>query len=219
LKVLPGSKDKPPLIICLLGIDGSGKTTLGTLLVARLLQLGKTSRLLHYEYPNIGVPSVLRGLYRTENRILTSRSVMPNGARSLIRHLRFVVYAMFVLFDSLIFVARKFDRNLDVLILDRYYFDAFLGFVDVVDSNLLHLFSLILPRPDLLILFDVSGAVAARRKREASSAQSEERRVAYLYLLRKIKSIRIVTVKSEGTIKNVLEDVINHVHTNLPCLI
>jgi thymidylate kinase len=203
----------------LLGIDGSGKTTLGTQLVARFLQLGKTSRLLHYEYPSIGVPSVLRGLYRTENRILTSGSATPSGTRSLIRRLRFVVYAMFVLLDSLIFVARRFDRDLDVLILDRYYFDAFLGFVDVVDASLLRLFGLILPRPDLLILFDVSGAVAARRKLEASPLQSEERRVAYFYLVQKIKSIHIVTVKSEGTIKNVLEDVISHIHTNLPCLI
>jgi len=208
-----------PITICLLGVDGSGKTTVGTQLVAKLLAQGKRCRLLHYEYPNLRVPWVFRRLYRTESVILTPKPSTPRGTKLVMRRFQFVVYSAFILLDSLVFVARRFRRDVDVLILDRLYFDAFLGFVDVFSPSLLLLFNLLLPRPDLLILFDVSGSVAAKRKCEASPMQSEARRIAYSCLLRKITSTHTVVVNSDRSKSSVLEDVTNHIRRTFPFLI
>ena len=173
--------------ICFLGIDGSGKSTLAKHLCQELKHRGyKVS----YVWWLKGDTSLLR---RTLKAIGSSRhvklevdvqrqKVVTTDARLIDRAFK-LLFPIILLADYLRFgvvhawLPRIADSN-KVIIFDRFIYDVILALSEefeltkATQLKLFRLFSVLLPKPELVFLIDVPPEVCyARKKQEINSVQ------------------------------------------------
>jgi dTMP kinase len=173
-------------IICFLGVDGSGKTTLSRSLSEELRRKGfSISHVWWLECENSLLRRLLRGFggKRLSNLESDEIPVVARGnAPSLSIPIR-NLYPLLVLLDYLRFglsITRgriPILKN-SILILDRYHYDTIwaladeFGFPDKMRRRVMSLFNDLLPKPDLLFIIEVPPEIAyARKKAEYSSIQ------------------------------------------------
>lgn len=152
-------------IVCLLGPDGSGKSTVSLLAADELVRRGQPARRVWFLE---GESSLIRRALRAfgGKGASSNPSQGSRGRVSLARHL----YARIVLADYLRFglIQTRFRRG--TIIIDRYHFDVLhaiareFQFSDASHRRWLKAFRTLLPTPDLTIIFQVSPEEMYRRK-------------------------------------------------------
>lgn len=157
-------------LVCVLGIDGSGKTTLTTSLKARLEADGKRTEYVWCgwrSFESLPGRAMKRLLRRGDRRVAagTARSGSPRA-----------VYP-FAIVDYILNTLPKMRRALrrtDFVVSDRYVYDVTAAFVAAANARVSRrytFFHRLYPRPDHLFYIDVPAEVAMARKDDVPSRE------------------------------------------------
>jgi len=177
------------IMINIIGIDGSGKTTLSQNVIRKLAKRGKKVK---YEW--LGSESIimkpLRFLYRlfvlkttekVENKKTTTRTYKEilKKKHEFFKKYGFLkpFYIFFIVFDYYLqFKFKNFRaRKGDYLIADRYFYDVFVNLAITMGWNykqladFLRKMYLLFPYPDIRIFVDIDPEIAFKRKNDVIS--------------------------------------------------
>lgn len=191
-------QSKLPRFICIIGIDGSGKTTLAKGIVNRAKQDG-----IKYLYVwGNAQPILMRPLRWLARRILLRGKDMfrdyqnyKASKEAIVRDNKLIskFYRLLLMFDYYLWLITRVQLPLLMgrkIICDRYVYDVAINLALVIGGNvedaeryvekLLRIF----PKPDLLIYLDVPDEIALSRKTDIPSIKYlQERRQIYKKLL------------------------------------
>jgi thymidylate kinase len=165
------------ILICFIGIDGSGKSTLSKYLYE---ELKRRNYNVSYTWWLEGEDSFLRRVLRrigSRSHSSGSNADKPHVKNNNLKTKLFcAVYPRLVLLDYLRFGILKTWRprllHTQIIIFDRYIYDVILAlstefsFSDVRKKRLFSIFNKLLPVPDLIFLINVPPEVAYSRKSE-----------------------------------------------------
>lgn len=189
-------------LFCLVGIDGSGKTTLAKSLTKFLRAKGVNAE---YTWAGFEPTAFLKAMFWLAKRSIydedrythqdkTKGRVITNRTLSVIYH--WVVLLDYVL-QIFIKVRLRLLRGISI-VNDRYTHDIVVNTAIVLNQsmgemmNLLDLMEKFTPRPDWLVISDAPEEVAFGRKNDVPSIEFlYERRRRYRYIA-EVKSIRIM---------------------------
>jgi thymidylate kinase len=208
-------------LVCLIGIDGSGKTTLSKHLVSFLNNNGKKTIYVYGRYQ----PFLLRPIMKLGKRIFYRNADMyaayseySHKKISTIRKHKFLS----MLYQSLVDLEYKTQLIFKVeiplflgyfIVSDRYIFDTIVSDLsidfdyssDQIKSTLDHYFNSF-PKPDCLVVIDVPEYIAYERKDDTPSIQYlQERRHKYLQIGREFDAHILDGSKSLTQTKNDIE--------------
>lgn len=206
---------KKRILLCFMGIDGSGKTTLSKHLYKELkTKQYDVSYTWWLESENSFIRSLIRKMGKgkySDNKTPINQSNKPTS--KLLR----IVYLLIVIIDYLRFGILKagylaFFTKGKILIYDRYYFDVLCALArefnisDTWRDILLRLFGMFLPKPDLLIFIEIPLEIAFDRKRKDYETIENARVIWNHYsevrnLFMKYISCKAVTIDNSQDIK------------------
>ena len=204
---------KKGILICFIGIDGAGKTTIARRLNENLKEEGVNSQ---YLYGRV-IPIVSRFLMWVGRKILLKRRKEDiflnyddyNTQKKEIFKNKFIskIYEWSILFDQVIQIDFKIIPRLvvgKVVICDRYVFDTVVTDIavdlnysnnDIIDliDKLFH----IIPKPDITFLIDIPEEIAYHRKNDIPHlSYLSERRKLYLVMGKFLRLILLEGSKS-----------------------
>jgi thymidylate kinase len=153
------------LLVCLTGIDGSGKTTqanllLQTLYLQRYLTMYEHSFSRKTIADDLGVRSSIDIFVKNLNKVTNNRLVMVTKT---------VVRLTIIFVDSwLTYTLYKIKHRGKIIITDRFFYDSlvYLAFLYRPLANQILIFSKFIPKPKITILLQVSSETAVNRKAE-----------------------------------------------------
>ena len=195
------------LIVALSGTDGAGKTTTVNLLVCKLARNYGLKVTYHHEFDFLFLRFLHDKMFR---KLRASRRMKTNLLLYLKKGsaLTTYIYDMFLWMDYIIrFIFYKLKEG--IVICDRCVYDHLVFIVEEKRFNTLFLWAIfrILPKPDLIILLDVSPQVAYRRKKGEERHDIShyiQQRFLFLKLAEIVKPNRIVD--SNRVKEEVVED-------------
>jgi dTMP kinase len=192
-----------PKLICFIGIDGSGKTTLAKSLTNELNDYGFKCTYVYGRY----VPMLSKPIVRLGKRILLgNKDIVKYQAYStaksdaVAKHgLLSFIYLNIILFDYMLQVFFKIilpEMSGVTVISDRYVYDTVINDIPRSNNNLETIENLIekcfqiAPKPDLVFLIDLDENVAFKRKNDTPSIDYlATRRNIYLQLGKRYEMI------------------------------
>jgi len=210
---------KMNILVCFVGIDGSGKTTLAKALAAVMKEKGIKCKYVYNQFnPVISKPFMLLGktIFLHKKDVFNNYSDYFNAKRKLFKNnILSRIYKYFILLDYFIQVLFRvcipllLNRN---IICDRYIHDVLINLaVDLNYSNdkivnLLKNCLHFLPKPDLVFLIDVPEGIGMERKNDVPSIDYlRRRRKIYLDVGRECGSVILDGTKSLEDLKNLIQ--------------
>jgi dTMP kinase len=209
-----------PKLICLIGIDGSGKTTVAKELVKKLKTNG-----INYKYAWVNNQPLLMYFIRFFWRIrLKSKGIKEYSKykkeKSSLAQKKLIkkIYELVHSFDYVLWVWLKVKLPLLLgkkIIVDRYYFDVAINFVLIDNYNDEKLLNKIkeyerwIPKPDVLFYINISEETAFSRKDDIPD-------IEYLYERKKIytrlaKKFNMIEINGENSVNQVATEIINNI--------
>ncbi|MGB7533087.1 MAG: hypothetical protein WA977_08970 [Halobacteriota archaeon] len=183
---------KKGMLICFIGIDGAGKSTLAKTLIENMRKHGIKTEYIWCKFES----SLLKLLIFIKNKLFVqeddwkknyeiSREIKKNLFK---KRFAYTLYGCFILFDYRFQIIRKIiiplkrGRN---LVCDRYIYDTVvdlavdLGYSDEKVKNRISQLLDFAPKPDLVFLVDLPEDVAFSRKEDVPSVEflCEKRRI------------------------------------------
>ena len=208
--------NKKNKFICLIGIDGSGKTTQSILLCNRYNNVGRKCVYIRPRYEILKyLPSSLKKIFL---RYLNVRSTLVKESsnysieqKSIKKILFYNILLLYVKASYNLFIKKYLKTGM--VISDRYFFDWFQN----LDKNKINIFIDKMPLPDYSIFLDVDPNEARKRmtSQEDKNIDIEyfiKLRNYYLYLYKKYNFTRIKSNGIQETndiIYNKINDYIN----------
>jgi len=214
-------------IINIVGIDGSGKSTLGEQLTQALSSKGLKCRLIYCQYfakllypvKRLAKATVMKDTdeFADYKKYITQKTGFSQ------KHKVFgTMYAILWLIDYSIQAFCKVNnvvRRYDVTIIDRYFFDIVVNICVVAGwpieqaNKILRLLFRFHPKPDVVIFIDVPEKIAFSRKDDIQSIHYlRERRELYLLLAMYWNFVIIDGTKNK---EEILSETTELVHNNL----
>ncbi len=162
------------LMICILGRDGSGKSTFSTNLVNSLQSCFRDTSKYHL-YPGL--------IFR--NQPSAELIKLPHSQKARSSLLSFFKLELFYIEFFLGYWLKIYPQKVrsTFLLFDRYFIDVLIDPVRYRNTNnqrIIKLFHKMLPKPDVWIILDISSEVLMTRKNELSFELSESLRNRYL---------------------------------------
>ena len=190
------------MLICILGQDGSGKSTQAQLLFTALSEL---------EFECVYSHTIDYATVRTD--IIKPENIYK------IRYLLFF-WPFYVLVDHFISYRRKFSGTHQIHISDRYFYDKFINFVhlgitrsNVVNNFYLRYLARLITKPDLVFLIDAKPEDCFERKKEHTLEKCKLLRDLYRDLMRRHFNNEVVldgTLSIDAIHKQILNEVLKH---------
>lgn len=207
------------LLICIIGIDGSGKTTGAINLQEQMKEKSFDCVYIHHRSPMINLIKSVAG-----NRIRKYASPMQNRDMSPLKtstdrvdkKLKTTIGFFIIFADTIIerLMEIRFSLRQSIVIHDRYFYDHLVNYLNDLPEWLIKLYLHLIPKPDLVILLDVPETVAYRRKGEASLRFIRRQRHLYLNLEKWLNMNNFVTINTNTAIEEV-NDSISYLVSNL----
>ena len=192
-------------LICFMGIDGTGKTTLSKELVKSLRERGIECKYVYARHTPIILKPFMRVgrlLFLRGENMFENYSDYANTKRMAIEHNSFLsrIYQQILLFDYFFQVFFKvkipliFSKN---IVCDRYVYDTIITDLSM-DMNysenktirLLDAIFRFFPKPDITFLIDAPEKIAYERKNDTPSIEYlRERRGTYLNVGNRYKMV------------------------------
>ena len=192
-------------LICITGIDGSGKTTLAKSINDKLKNEGLNSI---YVYARV-VPIISRFLMVMGRKVINSKhgdlfveydEYTQNKKKVFHRPLIAEIYKLAFLLDQSIVILIKIIPHMvcgKIVICDRYVYDTIitdlsvdLGYSDLQILNLINKAFSILPKPNIIFLVDIPEEIAFSRKNDIPHLNYlKDRRMKYLSIAESIGAI------------------------------
>ena len=184
---------KKSILICFLGMDGSGKTTLSRYLYEELRKRNYDVLYIWWlEGENSLFREFLRKLKKFGKSVYSPKVDQTECSRKrdkpIVTKLFRAVYPKFVLIDYLkfgiikVWLPRIVSKS-KIIILDRYIYDVILAISKEFSYSypkmirLLKIYSKLLPSPDLIFTVDVPPEVAYSRKKEELHTIEDARKI------------------------------------------
>lgn len=218
------------VLICFLGMDGSGKSTLSSFLTK---ELKKHNYFVIHRWWLEAENSIIRKIMRYTFNLIHNPVQGNNEYRELVIHdenkLLYWIYPKIVFVNYLFFGISRVKFPLifgkkKILIFDRYYPDTLWSLkreFDLNISNMLDIFEKMLPEPDLIFLIEITPEVALERKKveiltiENSRKIWEEHCEMHDLIIERNKKSIIIRIDNEKSIKLVENRIINIVLKDL----
>lgn len=211
-------------IICFLGVDGSGKSTLSKHLFNELKKNSKVSHIWWLESENSFLRKLIRKIGNQQNyhhlNYFSSSEKLENKFN--FKNMVFkTIYPNIVLLDYIFFgikktwIPRILNRK-NIIIFDRYYYDVVLALSDEFEFGerkkikTYHIFKKLFPDPDLIFVIEVPPEISYTRKKDEiktiENAELIKSKYEEIYsLLNPEKTIKIDnTEKIEDVTKKIL---------------
>ena len=160
--------------ICILGPDGSGKTTLINSLTEKLKDSGYKVK---YEHFRPKIRQYLNSSVQTPLQITDPHYLPPR--HNIISAIKLLGFVIMYYFDYFINLSKC---NKDIKIWDRYIYDVYVDPVRYrlqLPKALLKLFMFLSPNPDIVFILDVDPDKLRTRKIEVSAKENERQYYAY----------------------------------------
>ena len=193
-------------LICFIGVDGSGKTTLARSLERHLKDSGKSCKYIWCGWR--GFESFLfKPIVKIIKKIIyNSGKYGPNPKTNVntLSYFALVDYLLRVLPDVFLSLCRY-----DYVIADRYIYDVSVGFSSLRGKSKTNLFKRIFwlfPKPDIVFFIDIPEHIAYTRKGDVPSVDYlAKQRAMYLKLIEEY-DIRVLDgTKSKEELLNVVK--------------
>lgn len=198
------TKKRGPLIISVVGMDGSGKGTYISKLLADFSARGLDSKVIYLGYANYKKPLI--------QKIERARHGHPN------RHARRMLAILFLLLLPWEFRARAKDQKCEVLITDRHpvYEPVAEGWVASIYE---HLFRRLLPAPDV-VLYLTGDTETLWKRKEEYAFDSYKKKSIILKNRVKINMRRYSTVAIDTTqeIQHTFKAILESLAIDIACL-
>jgi len=215
---------KTGLIICFMGIDGSGKSTLSKYLLKELRRREyNASRIWWLECESSLLRRLLRIIFRFKRPTRSYSNNLKIKDRSRIFR---TFYPKIILIDYLKFgiikvLLPKIVARKKILILDRFIYDTILALSNEFNYSrlkkirLLKLYSRLLPNPDLIFIIEVPPEISySRKKKEIKSIENTKelwKNYQEMYsLLPEITSAKIIKIDNTREIETVKAEILNN---------
>lgn len=217
-------------LICFIGIDGSGKTTLAKRLVELMKRKGMNCKYIHGGYkPLILKPIMIVGrLFFLRQKNGAKNYVEARNRKRKIFNNYFLskTYKLILLLDYLVQIFLKLNLSLifgKKVICDRYVYDVIINDLSVDlhlskrdIKNLLRICFYILPKPEIVFVLDVPEDIAIKRKNDISSTEFlRDRRSTYLWLGKEYRMVILDGTKSIKELKNLVLKVVSSAEETL----
>ncbi len=180
--------------VALLAPDGGGKSTI----ISRLKDSCSGSFDIEYKYFRPGLFKNV-GQYKPNALPEPDDNPNPHGKKPnglLKSYVRFLVYNIDFVFGYLFLVwPAKIKRRL--VIFDRYYYDYYADIYRYHYSfsrRVPHMFSFLIPSPDLVFILDAPAKVLYNRKRELEIDEIERQRAVFLKFAKNRKNTYVIDV-------------------------
>lgn len=215
-------------IICFLGPDGSGKTTLSSMFFEELKS--KNPRVC-YRWWLEGENSYLRRVMRKFGSSFIKAESKDNGNNKYKinkKHRSRIIrafYPPFMLLEYLWFGFRhvtwpKMIRKYDVMIFDRYIYDPIIfiskefGYKLERETKILRIYSKLIPNPDVLFVIDVNAGISYSRKKHeiASVKDAEDMLMAYTRIYPALSTLlqgHLVHINNNGNLADAYRKIIS----------
>lgn len=184
-------------VICLLGPDGSGKSTLSRWLAVRyplfLQKFNVTSRQHYFGWdPFLPTTKILSQLFKKKNYSIVSESNKKTSSFSLTQELLFGYYYIEYLSKYYLQIF-PYRWKKEVIIVDRYFYDLAVHYRYAEQSILLPLLLQLYPKPDFTFLLDAPVETLQQRKPEMDKDTLTEHRKRYITLQSRIPVTVLLT--------------------------
>jgi thymidylate kinase len=174
------------MLICFIGIDGSGKTTYSKKLQSSLNKY-YSCEYLHFD--TIFAGNLMNIIAKIDNPNKNSSlnditSYSEKNKRGFLKLFSMYIWALVLLLDDFIFYIKKLlFRRRSVIICDRFFYDTAitLTYSGVKASLVFFIYQKVFPKPDLVIFMDIEPIIAYNRKKEDSLDYLKEKRELYNY--------------------------------------
>jgi thymidylate kinase len=210
---------KKAVLICFVGIDGSGKTTQAKALAKALTSEGFDCRYVWNSYvPGLIRPFIAIGklaFFRGKDALKHYGQYSETRDRLFSSSLTAALYRGLLLLDYSLQVMPRIRLKLALgknLICDRYIYDTVadmtveLGYSAEKRKRLMKGFFRFFPRPDLVFLIDAPEAIAAQRKKEHPVELLRERRRVYLDMARECGMIVMDGSRGETELQGLIRN-------------
>lgn len=194
--------------ICFCGVDGCGKTTQAKLLFKNLQRAGKNPIYIHILSPKNTVLSRLHEVSVINRAISYIRILKDNF---VVKVLKVSLRLFNLLLDSWVTTTMnkvKYKNQAKIMIYDRYFYDilVILAFSYPNILNFIINFSKLIPKPDIVILFEISPEVSVKRKSEHTLDEARRYSEIYKVLGKKINPSFVINAElSEKEIEKNIE--------------
>lgn len=178
----------PSPIVCLIGPDGVGKSTLSEVLKAASLKsnLYNDAKIYHHRFDLI--PALGKLFAKRNNK---AKEINPDYGHINTIHTwsRTMIYLIYYSFDFILGWTVVFNAKLknEIIIFDRYYFDFFIqNSYSAVSNNTKRFFYLFLPKPNATFFLYANPYTVVARKNELTIEQHLKQNNQCLYILKHV---------------------------------
>jgi thymidylate kinase len=161
------------MIVCFIGIDGSGKTTCAKALQEELTRLSYDCEYVHYPYPLFGI--FKRAFHGSPVAPTHSHSTYSDTGLSL-RDFPPIILSFL---EGLTFRLTNRITDSRFIIMDRYSYDLIVNYMMKIPRWPVKIYLKMVERPTVTILLDIDSQTAHNRKPEADTHYYEAERSKY----------------------------------------
>jgi len=176
-------------VICLLGTDGSGKSTLSKEIAKKI-----DGKVVYFGWrPFLWSTKLISWIFKKKNYRIAESMNKSDKKFSLVQEIMLVYYYIEYVFRYIFQVAFR-----GTVVLDRYFYDMYSHYDYASRSKVFKVLMKIFPKPDYLFFLDVDVDIAKKRKPEMDITLLKMHKKKYLELVDILKIEKIDCSKSIG---------------------